>query len=224
MAALPTKTNRVTATALLQKGLPRVAKILAILALLAFVVCGVLLAPLLGFEDDELIFVNIFSYPKQFSWLPLFGGHAIAVMPMSYVGALKSWLYSPLLLIASPTIWLVRLPALLLATFTIALFGRMMAQIAGYTAGAIAICLLATDVTFLLTATFDWGPVVIQNLLLVTSLLLLINWYWKRNDRLLFFGGLSIGLASWDKALFLWQLGGLTFALLVVGFPVLQQV
>jgi hypothetical protein len=193
-----------------------------ILALLVFVAAGVLFAPLLGFEDDELIFVNIFSYPKQFSWLPLPGGHAVPVMPMSYVGALKCWLYTPLFVLSHPGVWVVRLPVLLLAAVTIALLSRLMTQIAGRITGLVITCLLATDTTFLLSATFDWGPVVLQNLLLMISLLLLCNWYWKQNDRLLFLGGLSIGLAVWDKALFFWQLAGLTSAFALIAFPVLK--
>ncbi|HEX4165101.1 MAG TPA: hypothetical protein VHZ55_06455 [Bryobacteraceae bacterium] len=200
------------------------AKILQSIALLFFVAAGVLCAPLLGFEDDELIFVNIFWHPNEcFSRLPLLGGHAIPIMVVSYAGALKTWLYSPLLFFADPTVWLVRLPALLLAAFTIALTGRLLSLIAGSTASAMAVCLLATDATFLLTSTFDWGPVVLQHLLLVISLLLLIDWYGNQDHRLLFFGGLAIGLALWDKSLFLWQVTGLTTAFLFVGFAALRE-
>ncbi len=198
---------------------------LQIAALLLFVTAGILVAPLLGFEDDEVIFVNLFLHPNDsFSRLPLFGGHAIPAMAASYAGALKTWLYSPLFLFAAPTVWLVRLPAVLLAALTIVLAGRLMTLIAGQIAGVITVCLLATDVTFLLTATFDWGPVVIQHLLLVTTLLLLIEWYRKPNSRLLFLSGLAIGLALWDKSLFLWQLSGWTVALLLIAYPVLQRV
>jgi len=207
-----------------QLGISRRGAALQIAALLVFVTAGVLVAPLLGFEDDELIFVSNFQHPNDcFSRLPLFGGHAIPTMAVSYAGALKSWLYSPLLFIAAPTIWVVRLPSLLLAALTIALTGVLMAIVAGRTAAVVIVCLLATDVTFLLTATFDWGPVVIQHLLLVVSLLVLIRWYRNGSPRWLFFGGLTVGLALWDKSLFLWQLCGMVTGLLVVAFPVFRQ-
>jgi 4-amino-4-deoxy-L-arabinose transferase-like glycosyltransferase len=194
-------------------------------ALVVFAAAGVLLIPLLGFEDDELIFVNLFWHPNEcFSRVPLGGNHGIPIMAMSYLGAFKTWLYGPLLALAAPTVWLVRLPALLLAILTIALAGRLMTVIEGRMAAAVIVCLLGTDVTFLFTATFDWGPVVLQHLLLVVSLLLLILWYREQNQRLLFLGGLAVGLALWDKSLFLWQLSGMSVAFFLVAFPVLRKV
>ncbi len=119
--------------------------------------------------------------------------------------------------------WLVRLPALLGAAFTIVLTGRLLQQVADARAATVAICLLATDGTFLLTSTFDWGPVALQQLLLVLSLLCLIGWHRERNPKFLFFGGLAMGLALWDKSLFLWQVTGLTVALLLIAFPLLRK-
>ena len=194
------------------------------LALLVFILCGLLAIPLLGFEDDELILVNLFFHPNDaFSRLPLFGEHAIPAMAASYAGALKPWLWSPLLLWATPTVWLVRVPALFLATLTIVLTGRLLRQIAGEPAARAVVILLATDVTFLFTTTFDWGPVVLEELLLVLSLLLLVDFYTQRSQRSLFLGGLTMGLAVWDKSLFLWQLTGLTAAFILVGFPLLKS-
>ncbi len=197
---------------------------LQIAALLFFVGIGVLLIPLLGFEDDELVFVNLFFHPNDaFSRLPLSHGYAIPGLAASYVGAFKAWLYSPLFTLLPMTVWLVRLPAVLLSGLTIILTGRLLKQISGQVAATVGVLLLATDATFLFIATFDWGPVVLQSLLLVTSLLLAVRWYGERNPRLLFLCGLTVGLALWDKAVFLWQLTGLVVALLMVNFPLVRQ-
>ena len=194
-------------------------------ALLLFIGFGLLMAPLLGFEDDELIFINLFFHPNDaFSRLMLSGRHAIPIMAASYAGALKTWLYTPLLLFVSPSIWLVLVPVVLLAALSILLTGRLLTKIAGPAAGLVAICLIATDVTFLLTATFDWGPVVLQHLLLITALLSITEWHRSSSPKWLFLAGLSIGLALWDKSLVLWQLSGLTVALLLLAFPSVKSV
>ena len=197
---------------------------LTLAALLFFIGMGILLIPLLGFEDDELVFVNLFFHPNDaFSRLPLFARYAIPALAASYVGALKAWLYSPLFVLLPLTVWLVRLPAILLSAVTIILAGRLLKQISGQIASTVVVLLLATDATFLFISTFDWGPVVLQSLLLVITLLLATRWYEKREDRLLFLCGLTIGLALWDKAVFLWQLAGLSIALLAVGLSLVRQ-
>jgi 4-amino-4-deoxy-L-arabinose transferase-like glycosyltransferase len=225
MAEAQPKDEDTDATASPERGFNRLSIAFQITALALFVAAGFLLVPLLGFEDDELIFVNLFLHPNDaFSRLPLFGNHAIPAMAASYAGALKTWLYSPLLLFAPPTVWVVRVPAVLLGAVVLLLTGRLMKEIAGETACAVAMVLLATDATFLFTATFDWGPVVLQHLLLVTALLLLVHWFRNQNRRLLFVGGVIIGLALWDKSLFVWQLSGLSAAVLLVAFGELRLV
>lgn len=85
-----------------------------------------------------------------------------------------------------------------------------------------ATLLLATDPTFLLTDTFDWGPVAIEHLLLVTACLALVKYHQERAqnshpaERWLALGFLCIGLALWNKAVFLWALTGLTIATVAV--------
>ena len=77
-------------------------------------------------------------------------------------------------------------------------------------AGALlAAVLLATDPTFLLTDTFDWGPVALQHLLLVSGCLLIARGR-------LGGGAFLFGLALWNKTIFLWTLAGLLLASLVV--------
>jgi hypothetical protein len=77
---------------------------------------------------------------------------------------------------------------------------------------------LATDVCFILTTCFDWGPVALQHFLLLSGLLLL--WRFHRTGSLpcLAAGFFAFGLALWDKALFSWSLVGLAVAAPVV-FP-----
>jgi hypothetical protein len=72
--------------------------------------------------------------------------------------------------------------------------------------------MLATDPVFLLTNTFDWGPVAVEHFFAVTGCLCLLLWSKKLADSLLCLGFFLFGLALWNKAIFLWALGGLVIA------------
>ncbi len=186
------------------------------LGLLIFLSFGLLLLPWAGLEEDEVLFVyNL--------WHPEISRESVSIfklrMPlilMSYLGSLKSWLFAPVFRVFGVSEWSVRVPALLLALATIAFGGLLMRQISGSLAAAVFVWLLSTDIVFLLTAVFDWGPVVLQNLLLVGGLLAFVAWWHSRRDRLLSVGSLLFGLALWDKALFLWNLCGISVSLLLL--------
>ena len=142
----------------------------------------------------------------------------LTVMLMSYLGALKAWLYAPILAVWQPSAWSVRLPVLLLGAVTIWLFYRLLDRLQGKRAALLGCALLATDTTFLLTTCFDWGPVVLQRLLAVAGVLLLVRYHQDSSRFSLGAAFFLFGLALWDKALFFWSLAGYAAGALFV-FP-----
>jgi 4-amino-4-deoxy-L-arabinose transferase-like glycosyltransferase len=196
------------------------AALLPLTAFAIFLFYGFLMLPMLGFEADEVMFAYDFGHPRAaLAWFAYFPGREAPYMLMSYLGALKSWLYAPLLALFDPTVWSIRTPVLLASALTILLAAWLLRQIGGWTAAAIVICLLATDLVFQITAVFDWGPVVLQNLLLVVGLILIVKWRQNMRTSLLFWAGFVFGLSLWNKALFLWNLSGMAVALLIIAFP-----
>jgi hypothetical protein len=193
------------------------------LALGVFLFGALLMLPVLGLQYDEVMFASHFWQPLEAVWHIGIRRHQIPLMMMSYLGSLKTWLYAPLLAIAPGNAWTIRLPAVLLATLSLVVFALLLFRIADRFTGCIAALLLATDATFQLTAVFDWGPVVIQNLLLVGGLLAIVNWIRTRDARTARLGGLLFGLALWNKALFLWNLSGMAVALLALALPELKR-
>ncbi|MEN6600810.1 MAG: hypothetical protein ABFD86_00230, partial [Bryobacteraceae bacterium] len=75
---------------------------------------------------------------------------------------------------------------------------------------------LATDCLFLLTTCFDWGPVAIQHLLLVASMLLFVRFHESGSAKVLAAGAFCLGLGIWDTAIFAWSIAGLAAGWLVV--------
>lgn len=137
-------------------------------------------------------------------------------MLMTYLGALKSWIYAPLFRLWPPSVLSLRIPMVLLAALTVWLFYLLLRRVSHERAAVIGCVLLATDSSYLLTSVFDWGPVVLQHLCLVAGVLLLAAFAAKQSHRALFGACLLFGIGAWDKALFFWLLGGLGVALLAV--------
>lgn len=179
------------------------------IACIFFFWAGLLVLPHLGIENDEALFAQGLYRPRGEVFSIQIGRSHIPIMLMSYVGALKSWIYGPILRVFGISLITVRVPMLLAGTASIVLFFLLLRRIAGNRAAAIGAILLATDAQYLLTACFDWGPVALQHLLLLGGAFLLVRFYQEKREAALAAGCFLFGLALWDKALAVWMFSGL---------------
>ncbi len=193
-------------------------EILAAIACIFFLLSGLAMAPLLGIEADETLFVQGIFAPRADLYAVRIGHSSIPLMLMNYVGALKSWLYPAIFHAFGAGVLALRIPMVLAGTVSIWLFFLLLRRIAGQRAALVGCTLLAADSAYLLTICFDWGPVALQHLLLIGGILAVLKFYQEKNDRLLAAAFLLFGLALWDKALAVWTLSGLGVATLAV-FP-----
>jgi hypothetical protein len=177
------------------------------------------LLPYPGIQNDEVLFASAYfgTAGSSLYSLEIFHHH-LPLMALTYLGALKTWLYAPILWLAPPSYLTVRLPVLLLGALTVLLFVRLLEAAHGRRAAIVGGLLLATDTMFTLTTCFDWGPVALQHFLLVSGMLLLLKFCTGRGAAALFFGFCCFGLGMWDKALFNWVLAGVLVAAACV-FP-----
>ena len=184
------------------------------LCALIFVVLGCTVLPYPGIQTDEALFAGIYYQP----YMALDGfwafKHHVPTMLMSYLGALKSWLYYPILQMFTPTVWSLRLPVLLLGGLSVWLFTVFLARLHGPRAAWFGGLLLATDPIFIQATTFDWGPVAIQHFLMLAAGVLLL----RQTTRAWCLAFFLLGLALWNKALVAWTFAGLGLPLLVM-FP-----
>jgi hypothetical protein len=181
-----------------------------------FILLGTLLIPRAGLEVDEALFTQ----PLYHRLSPDFElgvlHHKVPVMIIAYIGAFKTLLCWPILRLGGPSVFAVRLPMVLVGAATILLFFLFAESVVGRAAAVVAAVLLATDPTFLLTDTFDWGPVALEHLLLAAGCLAMAS----RRSALACF---LFGLALWNKATFVWALSGLVVATLVAYWPECRQ-
>src|SRR5262245_19498134 len=91
---------------------------------------------------------------------------------------------------------------------TIWLFYRLTDETTGRLPAIAGVALLATDPVFLLSTCFDWGPVALQLVMGCGALLALIRFQRGGGMKWAATAGALIGLALWNKALFLWALTG----------------
>ena len=190
--------------------------VLALIAL--FVVLGSLWISRPGLYYDEVLFIQA-SHPRDdipIAYTMHFRGRPVALMLISYLGALKGWLYAPVLRLFPPSAALVRLPMLLAGAAALGFFYLFARRAFGSTAALGALALAATDPTYLFTARLDWGPVAIQRLCLAAGCFAALRWWQKRRSRDLFWGYLAFGLGVFDKATFLWLLVALGLATALV--------
>lgn len=190
----------------------------AILPLL-FLFLGIGFLPLAGVQEDEVYFATaIYHLPEA----TVFDAHLlhrnVPLMLLSYLGALKSWIYYPIFDRIRPGYLTVRLPMLLVAALSIWVFFRILEKLHGRKVAWVGGILLATDTIYLLTSVYDWGPVALQHLLSLAGIALLLKFRSTGRRWALFWAFFSFGLAFWDKALFAWFFSGLAIATLAV-FP-----
>lgn len=189
-----------------------------------FFATGLLFVPRLGIEVDEAIIANgIYDHGDAwYSWK--FGDSEVPVMLISYLGALKTWFYNFVFLFTPPRPMVLRVPMLLLAAGTLWLFFELLDRTLGRRAAWIGTLLLATDTSYLLMNTADYGPVTLQFVFKLGALVLLMRFhqgasFHKGASRGALGGAFFLlGLGLWDKAVFAWVLFGLAVAAVAV-FP-----
>ena len=190
----------------------------ALAACLLFFVTGSAFVSLLGIQNDEALFANGIFKPYAVAYKYPWGRNGLPLMLMSYLGTLKSWIYRPIFQWFGVGVSAARVPMLLAGAASVWLFYLLLRRAAGERAALLGCGLLATDSLYLLTTCFDWGPVALQHLLILSGMLLLFGFYQHPSHFRLAWGCFLLGMAMWDKALAAWMIGGIGLALIIV-FP-----
>lgn len=181
-----------------------------------FAVLGVILIPYPGAQYDEVLFASAIHDAGSIEYSLELSSGRIPVMLMTYIGTLKAALYAPIVQRLGGTNATLRLPVLALGTASVWLFFLAMRRLAGTKVALLVSLLLATDVVYLLTCVFDWGPVALQHILFTAVLYACVRYAQDPRQRWLFAAALATGLALWDKALSAWLISGFAVAMLAV--------
>jgi len=170
-------------------------------------------------EQDELLFVNASLGNLDNSYIVYewkLDSVKVPVMLMSYVGALKAYLYTPAVrfLPASPA--LIRLPMVFVGLFAALVTYLLLRCIFDRQTAAIAIVLILTDPSYIFQIRLDWGPVALMMFLKMASLYCFVKFTATNHRAFLAAGSFLLGLGVYDKANFLWYVVALAVATLAV--------
>lgn len=200
--------------------IPRWSLALGLAAPVFFLFLGRLWIDRPGPQHDEALFVHGIpeSHPGAVAWEAEILGRGMPVMVMSYVGALKSWLYGALLAVFPATVATMRAPMIAVAALSVLFAFLFTNRILGWPAALLAVWLTASDPSYLFTSRFDWGPVAIQHLCLMLGCYLGIRWVDSRNPVTLAGAAFVFGLGLFDKVSFHWLIAALALSLIVL-FP-----
>ncbi|MCS7314613.1 MAG: glycosyltransferase family 39 protein [Bryobacterales bacterium] len=196
---------------------PKTGRLIGACALSLLVLAqGLILMPYAGLQNDEALFGSLIYEPRHLDHPIQVFKRRIPLMAISYLGGLKAWLYAIWFELWPPSISSVRLPVVCAGALSVWLFARLLRQIAGSRAAWIGGLLLASDTSFVLLTTFDWGPVALQHLLLLGALNSLLAFHRSGRQRWLALAFFLFGLAFWDKTVFAWMFTGLAIASLAL--------
>jgi len=183
-----------------------------------FILSAMLFGKHLPIEADETLIANgIYARGAPiYSWK--IGATELPIMMLSYVGALKTWLYNGVFEIWKPGPVSLRLPMVLVAAAALWPLFVFLDRTVGRRAAWIGVVLFATDPAWVLLSSIDFGFIVGQFFFKMGALVLLVLFYREGRRWALAGAFFLLGVALWDKAVFLWVLFGLGVAGLAI-FP-----
>lgn len=194
------------------------ASLLALFLCALFVCAGALWIGRPGIQTDEALFAGGIYPPFAKQYVVRIFQHDVPMMVMSYVGALKSWIWAAIFQFWPPSPESVRYPALLLSAVSVWWVYRLLLRAVGTRAALTGAALLATDPVYILNSRWDFGPVVLQHVCLTGAMLAFVRFHQESRRIWIFAGCLALGLGLWEKAVFIWLLTGLAAATLAI-FP-----
>jgi hypothetical protein len=167
-----------------------------------------------GLYYDEVLFVNaaLGNTTGPFINASVMG---VPVMLMSYVGALKSYIYYPIFEALGVSPATIRWPAILISVVTLALVYLVATRFVsrGHALGVLA--LTATDPVFIGLSKLDYGPVALGALLRVGAVLAFLEFVrtggWRPGLTMV----AAVALGLFDKLHFIWFVNALAVAALV---------
>lgn len=172
-----------------------------------------------GLQYDEMLFTNASFGNVDNSFIESqwqFGPVKIPLMLMTYIGAVKAYLYAPLFKLFSPSALIVRLPAILLGLVALIFTYKLVFRLFGDKTAALTALLLATDPSYIFSTRMDWGPVALMMFFKMGSLYLFYEYSRTSRKTLLALGALFLGLGLYDKTNFIWYCLALPAALVPV--------
>jgi hypothetical protein len=157
-----------------------------------------------GLHYDELLFVNAADERIGKTFISS-SFHGIPTMNMPYIGALKSWFYTPLFALVDPGPTSVRLPMILLTCAGLALLFVAVRRLVSTPVALLALVLMCFENSLLWLTRSDMGPAAPEFFLKCLGLLLIARVVERRSAASVAWLVLVLALGVFAKLNFIWQ-------------------
>jgi 4-amino-4-deoxy-L-arabinose transferase-like glycosyltransferase len=201
----------------------------ALCGIVAFVALASFDVRLPGLYYDELFqLTTALAFVKgglgsAVAWVPgteiSIAGHPLPLMAHSYIGAVKTVAFVPVVAVFGISPASVRLFTITVAALSLVftyLFARRLFGSAAI--AAVGTVLLATDPSFVFYSRVDFGPSVFMFLFKAVGLWQLVDWWRSGRLRSLVLGAFVFGLGVYDKANFVWIVAAVPLAAVLLDY------
>jgi len=143
----------------------------------------------LGPVDDTFAYVHIGSFP---------------IMVMTYIGALKPWIYAPIYKLFGVTMYSIRLPNILITCLSLWITYKTVRQEFGKFVANLSLLLLVIDPSLINLTRVDYGPVVLSLVLRSLTLFFFFRLIRKQQKKDILFILICLILGFYNKLNFIW--------------------
>jgi Dolichyl-phosphate-mannose-protein mannosyltransferase len=185
-------------------------------ALAVYVVLSVRHIRCPGLGYDEVMWASVAISSPDSSWTSWRIGRWPVLLALPYIGAVKGYLYAPILELFGATPLSIRLPMILLGAAGIALTFASARRALGITGAVIIAIFLAINPEIVQRLRHDLGPAALDFVLRAACLLLLLRYAEneRSRDAVLFWLLACIGV--WQKLTFIWYINAYVLAFILL--------
>ncbi len=164
-----------------------------------------------GIQYDEILFGNAALGGIDYTFITKKIGN-VPIMLMSYIGALKAYIYYPIFKIFPVSAYTIRLPVIIIGLLTLFFTYNYLRLLFNRRIALTTVLLLTFDPSFIFQNKLDWGPVSISLFLKSLALFFLIKGMGSRQKRYFFLFFLCLGLGLFNKLDFIWFINALALS------------
>ena len=188
-----------------------------ILPILLFGVLASLFLERPGLQTDEVLFANLSLGEINHTTYIARKIGGITFFVISYIGALKSWIFIPIFKVFGFNYFSVRIPMILLSMVSLWLVYKTVniSFKKPFLAWMILVALV-TESTFITMVRTDVGPIAIEYFCKILSILLIFKYLQNKKQSNLYFLPIVLALGIFNKINFIWFSNALIFSSLVL--------
>lgn len=186
------------------------------IALTTYIVLSVRHISCPGLGYDEVMWASVAINRPDGGWIAWSIGRWPVLLALPYIGALKGYIYAPILTLFGTSPLSIRLPMILLGAAGIAMTFASAKRALGISSAFLIALFLAINPEIVQRLRHDLGPAAIDFMLRAACLLLLLRYAEKDRPYDAFLFWLLAGIGVWQKLTFIWYINAYVLAFVLL--------